>query len=198
MIKENVMAKNILICGVGGQGTVLAAKVISQAAVSTGQKVVSAETIGMAQRGGSVTSHVRIGDEVFSPLIPNGQADLIIAFEASEAVRNIDFLKKNGTVVVNTKIVQPTTASLTGKIFAADEMLSHLKKSGAKVVALDADQIARRIGSPKVVNMVLLGAATKMGLISKDEILCAIKTLVKPDFYELNVNAVNEGEKVSL
>ncbi|MBR6080719.1 MAG: indolepyruvate oxidoreductase subunit beta [Treponema sp.] len=192
------MAKNILICGVGGQGTVLAAKVISQAAVSTGQKVVSAETIGMAQRGGSVTSHVRIGDEVFSPLIPNGQADLIIAFEASEAVRNIDFLKKNGTVVVNTKIVQPTTASLTGKIFAADEMLSHLKKSGAKVVALDADQIARRIGSPKVVNMVLLGAATKMGLISKEEILCAIKTLVKPDFYELNVNAVNEGEKVSL
>lgn len=192
------MAKNILICGVGGQGTVLAAKVISQAAVSTGQKVVSAETIGMAQRGGSVTSHVRIGDEVFSPLIPNGQADLIIAFEASEAVRNIDFLKKNGTVVVNTKIVQPTTASLTGKIFAADEMLSHLKKTGAKVVALDADQIARRIGSPKVVNMVLLGAATKMGLISKEEILCAIKTLVKPDFYELNVNAVNEGEKVSL
>lgn len=192
------MAKNILICGVGGQGTVLAAKVISQAAVSTGQKVVSAETIGMAQRGGSVTSHVRIGDEVFSPLIPNGQADLIIAFEASEAVRNIDFLKKNGTVVVNTKIVQPTTASLTGKIFAADEMLSHLKKTGAKVVALDADQIARQIGSPKVVNMVLLGAATKMGLISKEEILCAIKTLVKPDFYELNVNAVNEGEKVSL
>ena len=192
------MAKNILICGVGGQGTVLAAKVISQAAVSTGQKVVSAETIGMAQRGGSVTSHVRIGDEVFSPLIPNGQADLIIAFEASEAVRNIDFLKKNGTVVVNAKIVQPTTASLTGKIFEADEMISHLKKAGAKVVALDADQIARRIGSPKVVNMVLLGAATKMGVISKDEILCAIKTLVKPDFYELNVNAVNEGEKVSL
>ena len=198
MIKENGMAKNILICGVGGQGTVLAAKVISQAAVSTGQKVVSAETIGMAQRGGSVTSHVRIGDEVFSPLIPNGQADLIIAFEASEAVRNIDFLKKNGTVVVNTKIVQPTTASLTGKNFAADEMLSHLKKTGAKVVALDADQIARKIGSPKVVNMVLLGAATKMGLISKEEILCAIKTLVKPDFYELNVNAVNEGESVSL
>ncbi|MBQ1660902.1 MAG: indolepyruvate oxidoreductase subunit beta [Treponema sp.] len=192
------MAKNILICGVGGQGTVLAAKVISQAAVSTGQKVVSAETIGMAQRGGSVTSHVRIGDEVFSPLIPNGQADLIIAFEASEAVRNIDFLKKNGTVVVNAKIVQPTTASLTGKIFEADEMISHLKKAGAKVVALDADQIARRIGSPKVVNMVLLGAATKMGVISKDEILCAIKTLVKPDFYELNVNAVNEGESVSL
>ncbi len=192
------MAKNILICGVGGQGTVLAAKVISQAAVSTGQKVVSAETIGMAQRGGSVTSHVRIGDEVFSPLIPNGQADLIIAFEASEAVRNIDFLKKNGTVVVNAKIVQPTTASLTGKIFGADEMISHLKKAGAKVVALDADQIARRIGSPKVVNMVLLGAATKMGVISKDEILCAIKTLVKPDFYELNVNAVNEGESVSL
>ena len=82
------MAKNILICGVGGQGTVLAAKVLSQAAVSSGKRVLSAETIGMAQRGGSVVSHVRIGENLFSPLIPKGKADVIIAFEATEAVRN--------------------------------------------------------------------------------------------------------------
>ena len=88
------MAKNILICGVGGQGTVLAAKVLSQAAISKGERVLSAETIGMAQRGGSVTSHVRIGQDVFSPLISKGQADMIIAFEAAEAVRNIDFLNE--------------------------------------------------------------------------------------------------------
>ena len=88
------MSKNILICGVGGQGTVLAAKVLSQAAISSGQHVLSAETIGMAQRGGSVTSHVRIGDDIFSPLIPKGQADIIIAFEAAEAARNISYLKK--------------------------------------------------------------------------------------------------------
>ncbi|MBP5751237.1 MAG: 2-oxoacid:acceptor oxidoreductase family protein, partial [Treponema sp.] len=89
------MAKNILICGVGGQGTVLAAKIIAQAAINQGQKVLSAETIGMAQRGGSVVSHVRIGDDAFSPLIPQGQADLLISFEAAEAVRNIPYLKKD-------------------------------------------------------------------------------------------------------
>ena len=192
------MAKNILICGVGGQGTVLAAKVISQAAVSSGKKVLSAETIGMAQRGGSVTSHVRIGDDVHSPLIPKGQADLIIAFEASEAVRNIEYLKKGGTVVINEKIVQPTTASLTGKIFETEKMIAYLNGIDAKIISVDADSISMKIGSPKVVNMILLGTASKTGLVSKEEILEAIKLLVKPDFYELNVNAVNEGEKVSV
>ena len=98
------MAKNILICGVGGQGTVLAAKVLSQAAISGGEHVLSAETIGMAQRGGSVTSHVRIGEGIFSPLIPKGQADIIISFEAAEAVRNIEYLKADGTVIVNKKV----------------------------------------------------------------------------------------------
>ena len=95
---------NILICGIGGQGTVLAAKLLDQAAIGAGLPVHSAETIGMAQRGGSVTSHVRIGDECFSPLIPYGTADMIIAFEMCEAVRNLDYLKKGGTVVVNKKI----------------------------------------------------------------------------------------------
>ena len=102
------MAKNILICGVGGQGTVLAAKVISQAAIANGEKVLSAETIGMAQRGGSVVSHVRIGSDVYSPLLPLGQADILIAFEAAEAVRNIEYLKEGGTVIDNKKIIQRT------------------------------------------------------------------------------------------
>ena len=189
------MAQNILICGVGGQGTVLAAKVISQAALAEGKKVLSAETIGMAQRGGSVTSHVRIGDDVFSPMIPSGQADLIIAFEASEAVRNIGYLKHGGTAVINTKIVQPTTASLTGKTFEIDMMLGYLEKIGAKIIAVDADSISAKIGNSKTANMVLLGTASRTGVVSKAELLSAIKVLVKPDFYELNVKAVNEGEK---
>ena len=183
--------KNILICGVGGQGTVLAAKVLSQAAISGGEHVLSAETIGMAQRGGSVTSHVRIGEEIFSPLIPKGQADILIAFEAAEAVRNIDYLKKDGMVIVNKKIVQPTTASLTGKTFAEEDMISYLEKAAARVIAVDTDKACESLGSSKVANMVLLGAACKTGLISKDEIKAAIKLLVKPDFYELNVKAVD-------
>ncbi|MCR5437264.1 MAG: indolepyruvate oxidoreductase subunit beta [Treponema sp.] len=185
------MAKNILICGVGGQGTVLAAKVLSQAAISNGERVISAETIGMAQRGGSVVSHVRIGNDVYSPLISKGQADVIIAFEAAEAVRNIEYLKKDGTVIVNKKCVQPTTASLTGKTFSSDTMIDFLKTQSSQVIDVDTDKICTELGSTKIVNMLLLGAACKSGIIKKDELKAAIKLLVKPDFYELNVKAVD-------
>ena len=183
------MAKNIIICGVGGQGTVLAAKVLSQAAIANGERVLSAETIGMAQRGGSVVSHVRIGD-AYSPLVPQGQADLLIAFEAAEAVRNISYLKQGGTVIVNKKVVQPVTASLSGKAFDENEMISYLQKVAGNVVAVDTDEACRELGSSKVVNMVLLGAASRAGLIDGDELKAAIKQLVKPEFYELNVSAV--------
>ena len=185
------MSKNIIICGVGGQGTVLAAKVLSQAAISNGERVLSAETIGMAQRGGSVVSHVRIGEDVFSPLVPQGQADVLIAFEAAEAVRNIAFLKEGGSVIVNKKVVQPVTASLSGKAFDENEMISYLEKVAGKVIAVDTDQACKDLGSTKVVNMVLLGAASKTGLISKDELKAALKLLVKPEFYELNVRAID-------
>ncbi|MBO7122814.1 MAG: indolepyruvate oxidoreductase subunit beta [Treponema sp.] len=189
------MTKNVLICGVGGQGTVLAAKVLSQAALSKGKQVLSAETIGMAQRGGSVTSHVRIGKNAFSPLIPAGRADIIIAFEAAEAVRNISFLKKGGTVVVNDKIVQPTTASILGKSFDAQEMLDYLEAIKAKVICVDAEKISAKLGSSKAVNMILLGAASRTGLVSKEEILSALKILVKPEFLSLNQKAVEEGAR---
>ena len=185
------MSKNIIICGVGGQGTVMAAKVLSQAAISNGERVLSAETIGMAQRGGSVVSHVRIGEDVYSPLVPHGQADVLIAFEAAEAVRNIAFLKQGGSVIVNKKVVQPVTASLSGKTFDENEMISYLEKVAGKVIAVDTDQACKDLGSSKVVNMVLLGAASKTGLISKDELKAALKLLVKPEFYELNVRAID-------
>ena len=185
------MSKNIIICGVGGQGTVLAAKVLSQAAISNGERVLSAETIGMAQRGGSVVSHIRIGQDVFSPLVPQGQADVLIAFEAAEAVRNIEFLKQGGSVIVNKKVVQPVTASLSGKTFDENEMICYLQKVAGNVIAVDTDQACRDLGSSKVVNMVLLGVASKSGLISKEELKAALKLLVKPEFYELNVKAVD-------
>lgn len=185
------MNKNILICGVGGQGTVLAAKVLSQAAISSGQKVMSAETIGMAQRGGSVVSHVRIGEEVYSPLIPEGQADIIIAFEAAEAVRNSKFLKKSGTVIVNKKVVQPITASLTGVTFSEKTMIEYLQQTFENVIAVDTEEACKELGSSKVVNMVLLGAACNSGIIEKSDLKDALKLLVKPDFYELNVKAID-------
>ncbi len=185
------MSKNILICGVGGQGTVLAAKVLSQAAIAGGQKVLSAETIGMAQRGGSVTSHVRMGDDVFSPLIPEDQANIIIAFEAAEAVRNIKYLKKDGLIIVNKKVIQPTTASLTGVTFSEQTMIEFLEKTAGKVIVVDTDEACKTLGSSKVVNMVLLGAACKTNLISKNDLKAALKIMVKPEFYELNCKAID-------
>lgn len=184
------MTKNILICGVGGQGTVLAAKVLAQAAIFAGEKVFSAETIGMAQRGGCVTSHVRIGDEIFSPLIPQGQADIIIAFDICEAVRNLNFLKTDGTVIVNEQIIQPTTASLTGQIFDKNQMLDFLKNNASKVISVDTKSACEKLNSSKVVNMILLGAACKTGLIQKEDLKNALKQLVKPKFFDLNVQAI--------
>ncbi|MCR4578798.1 MAG: indolepyruvate oxidoreductase subunit beta [Treponema sp.] len=188
------MSKNILICGVGGQGTVLAAKVISQAAISNGEKVLSAETIGMAQRGGSVVSHVRIGDDVYSPLIPEAQADIIIAFEAAEAVRNLSYLKENGMIIVNKKVVQPVTASLTGKAFSEDTMISSLQARSSNVICVDTDKACLELGSSKVVNILLLGAACRTGIINTQAVEAAIKLLVKADFYELNIKALHYGE----
>lgn len=184
------MAKNIIICGVGGQGTVLAAKILSQAAITNGERVLSAETIGMAQRGGSVVSHIRIGEDVFSPLVPQGQADVLIAFEAAEAVRNIAYLKQGGSVIVNKKVVQPVTASLSGKVFSEDDMISYLEKIAGKIIVVDTDQACKELGSSKVVNIVLLGAASKTGLINKEDLKAALKLLVKPEFYELNLRAL--------
>ena len=185
------MDKSILLCGVGGQGTVLASKLIAAAFMQAGEVVHSAETIGMAQRGGSVVSHVRIGSDVYSPLISEKTADIIIAFEAAEAVRNIKYLKDNGLVIVNKKIVQPVTASLTGKTFDEETMISYLEKVSGKVIAVDTDQACTDLGNSKVVNIVLLGAACNTGLIDKEQIKSALKLLVKPEFYELNCKAVD-------
>lgn len=184
------MSKNILICGVGGQGTVLAAKVLSQAAAGRGQKVLSAETIGMAQRGGSVVSHVRIGSDVSSPLIPHGCADVIIAFEAAEAVRNISYLKKGGTVIVSSEVVQPVTASLSGKYFEPEVMIDYLRQK-ASVMCVDVKKACTELGSSRVANMVLVGAACRSGIMDAGEIKEAVRLLVKPEFYELNVRAVD-------
>ena len=184
------MGKSIIICGIGGQGTVLAARVLSQAALLAGQKVLAAETIGMAQRGGSVVSHVRIGQGVHSPLVPEGGADIMIAFEAAEAVRNIGYLSPSSVVIVNRKVVPGVSGSLSGKDFPPEAMLRALGEAATKVVAVDPDGVCERLGSSKVANMVLLGAACGEGLFDRGLIGEAMKKLVKADFYELNKKAL--------
>ncbi|CCX88633.1 putative uncharacterized protein [Clostridium sp. CAG:590] len=189
------MSKSVILCGVGGQGTVLASKLISYAAMAKGEEVKSAETIGMAQRGGSVTSHIRIGEEAFSPLIPKGKADVMIAFEPAEAVRNLDYLKPDGVVVVSQKAVKPVTASLSAKVYEGQEMLDYLGKHVSRLVIVDGQQVMEELGSAKVLNVVLLGAAIACNEIdiTVDEIKAAIREKVPERFYELNLRALEAG-----
>jgi len=157
------MNSNILISGVGGQGVVLASKLLARAAMARGDFARTAETIGMAQRGGSVVSHVRIGPS-HSPLIPKGSADLILALEPAEAVRCLSYLKPGGQVVASTKAVKPVTAALSGGGYSAEEMLGYLS-SRARLWAVDAERICREAGSDRAANMALLGAAAASGAL---------------------------------
>ena len=157
------MIRNIVLCGVGGQGTVLASKLLAAAAMEKGYKVMSAETIGMAQRGGNVFSNIRIsdGEDIFAPMIGHGEADLILGFEPGETVRMLPFLKKDGFVITNNRAIKPTTATLTGSTYGAEPMLAYLRKvlDPEHLLVVDGDREAAKLGNPRVLNVVLLGAA---------------------------------------
>lgn len=186
------MRTNIMICGVGGQGIVLTSKLIAATAVSHDVPVMSAETIGMAQKGGSVFSFLRLGESISSPMFPEGEADLLIGFEPAEAVRMFPYLKKGGTAIVNTHPIMPVTAALTGSDYTGAEMLAYLERNAEKVVTVDGDKAITDIGSPKVLNMVMLGAAVASGLLpfSLEEIEQTMRATVKPQFAELNSKAL--------
>lgn len=186
------MNSNCLLCGVGGQGTVLASKLIAFAAMEKGLNVRTAETIGMAQRGGCVVSHVRIGEEIHSPLIPKSKADIIVAFEPAEAVRCLSYLKEGGTVIVAKRAVMPVTASLAGSDYNPDEMLEYLKAKVSNLKVINVDLICGQCGSFKVMNIVLLASAAKSGClgITIDELKNAVKSLVPEKFHALNFKAM--------
>ena len=189
------MSYNILLCGVGGQGTVLASKLLAAGAAKDNKAVHSAETIGMAQRGGPVTSHVRIGDDVYSPLIPKGCADLIIAFEPSEAARNIDYLKKDGAVIVNEVTINPVTQALSGEKYDGQEMLDFLSKKTSNLKVVNSNTLCEKFGSAKFFNVAVLGVALGAGYldISKDAMIQAIECTVKKDFVNTNKEVFNHG-----
>ena len=186
------MNKNIVLCGVGGQGTVLASKLIASAAMDKSLPVMSAETIGMAQRGGSVFSHVRIGEDVYSPMIAKGEADIILGFEPGEAVRMLPFLKEGGTVIVSSREIIPVTATLTNFSYNGSEMLSYLHKHVKNLFVIDARKACEDIGSSKVLNILLLGTAIQSGALglSETDIRDAIKKRLPEKFHELNFKAV--------
>ncbi|MFR1717296.1 indolepyruvate oxidoreductase subunit beta [uncultured Ruminococcus sp.] len=190
------MRKNIILCGVGGQGIVLTSKLLAAAAMAKGIPVMSAETIGMAQKGGSVFSFLRMGEELYSPLFPKGTADLLIGFEPAEAVRMLPYLKSEGTVVLNTHPIQPVTATLGGGAYDAAAMIAYLQKHAGNLTMLDGDAACRKIGSPKVLNMVMLGAVLRSGVLplTLEEVTETMERTVKPQFRELNRKALHIEE----
>lgn len=191
------MKKDILICGVGGQGTVLASKIIAASAMEAGDPVHSAETIGMAQRGGPVTSHVRIGEEAYSPLIPFGSADMILAFEPAEAVRNLRYLKPDGIVIVNSVPVKPVTESLMPTGYDGTEMIAYLKKKCTCIV-IDGEALCRPFGSSRYFNIAILGVAAASGRlgIAKEIVLQEIKRRVPEKYLEANKAAFQAGAEI--
>lgn len=191
------MKKDVLICGVGGQGTVLASKIIAASAMVAGNPVHSAETIGMAQRGGPVTSHVRIGEEAYSPLIPLGSADLILAFEPAEAVRNLGYLKKDGCVIVNSVPTKPVTESLQPSGYDGTEMIAYLKKQCACIV-IDAEELCRPFGSSRYFNIAILGVAAGSGRlgIERSAVLGEIEKRVPAKYVETNKSAFLAGVRI--
>lgn len=195
---------NVLLTGVGGQGTVLAAKVLAQAAQDKGWQVRTAETIGMAQRGGNVVSHVRMGnagEEVFAPLVAQGTADLAIAFEPAEAARVLPYLAPTGTMVTATTGIQPVTAALSTHPYRAADVLASIERSlapGQRLVVIDDAALCAQAGGRKVLNTVLLASALQTGAIPLclDDLRSAITECVKSRFVDLNLSAIDAAASV--
>lgn len=187
------MNKNIVLCGVGGQGTVLASKLIAAAAMKKDIPVMSAETIGMAQRGGSVFSHIRMGEGLYSPMIAKGTADIIIGFEPGEAVRQLPYLKPGGQVIVSRRAIMPVTATLSGTPYSGDEMTAYLEEHIPHLLAVDTAHACQEIGSPKVLNILLLGAAIHSGALelTEEDFKEAIRERLPERFHELNFRALS-------
>ncbi len=192
------MNKDILICGVGGQGTVLASRIIAAAAMEEGSSVHSAETIGMAQRGGSVTSHVRSGDEAYSPMIPFGAADMLLAFEPGEAVRNLRYLRRGGTAVVNTTAVKPVTESLRDTGYDGSEMVNYLQGK-CDCIFINAEEVCKPFGSTKFFNIIMLGVAAGSGHLGlkSETLLKMIGQYVPSRFLDVNIRAFNAGMEIA-
>lgn len=183
---------NILIVGVGGQGTLLASKLMGKIYIDSGYDVKVSEVHGMSQRGGSVVTYVRAGEKVYSPVIDKGEADMIISFEALESARWLPYLKKGGVIISNTAQIDPMPV-IMGNAEYPENILEKISALGVKVVSADALSLAEQAGSAKAVNIVLLGIAAKQLGIDKQECLDAIRATVPQKTIEVNERAFELG-----
>ena len=203
--ESDKMSYDILLAGVGGQGLMLLSAVLGEACTASMMSVVTQEQHGLAQRSGSITAHVRIG-EAYSPMIPYGEADVIIAMEAMEALRNIEYLKREGAIVMNSRVIHPVieTNNLVVKrrenlpYVTFDDILKQLRKATRQVWAVDAVALATEAGNPRTENVVLLGAASRLEdfPLIRNQLLKAVKKIVPSKTVEANMKAFELGEKI--
>ena len=186
--------KNIIFVGVGGQGVVLASNVLAQVCLNAEQDIKKAEVHGMSQRGGSVSSHLRYGEKVFSPLIPLGEADIVVSFEWMEALRYLEFLKPGGILVVSTQKIVPVSVTF-GMGDYPDDVEERIKERGFDLISLDALGIAQELGNSKVVSTVMLGALSNHLKLTEKQWLEAIAQSVPPKSLEMNEKAFEAGRK---
>ncbi len=183
--------KNVMIVGVGGQGTLLASRILGNTVINEGYDVKVSEVHGMSQRGGSVVTYVKYGDQVFSPIIGRGEADIILAFELLEAYRALPFLKKGGKLIVNTQQMDPMPV-ITGAAEYPKDILEKLRAC-ADVTALDALALAHQAGNGKAVNVVLMGRMARDTDIDREKWIETIKTTVPEKFLDVNLKAFALG-----
>lgn len=183
---------NILIVGVGGQGTLLTSRIIADVAVQMGYDVKVSEVHGMAQRGGSVVSQVRFGDKVYSPIIKKGDADIILAFEKVEAARWLDYLKKDGTVIINNERVDPLPV-MTGKAKYPEDIDQKIKQLVKKTVVVNASDIARSCGNVRAANVVMVGLLSAALGFSADQVEASIQKTVPAKAIDINLQAFHKG-----
>ena len=186
------MTKNIMIVGVGGQGSLLASKMLGQLLLSSGYDVKVSEVHGMSQRGGSVVTYVRYGEKVYSPIIDKGEADYIISFEKLEAARYVSYLKKGGKIIVSNQEIDPMPV-IIGAAQYPENLIEKMRAAGADVDAIDALDLAMQAGSSKAVNLVLMGRLSKYFDATEEMWMQALEACVPPKFLELNKKAFALG-----
>ena len=184
--------KNIMIVGVGGQGSLLASKLLGRLLLSKGYDCKVSEVHGMSQRGGSVVTYVRWGEKVYSPIIDKGQADAIVSFELLEAARYTEYVRPGGRIVVNTQQINPMPV-ITGAAEYPADLVKKMEEKGIQVDAFDALAVAEEAGSPKAVNIALMGRLSNYFDFTEEEWLAAIEESVPPKFLELNRKAFRLG-----
>jgi indolepyruvate ferredoxin oxidoreductase beta subunit len=185
---------NIMIVGVGGQGTLLASRLLGSVAQKQDYDVKVSEVHGMSQRGGSVVTYVKMGRKVYSPIIEKGEADFLLAFEKLEALRWIDYLKKEGTLILNDQEIDPMPV-ITGNAAYPEGIIEKLQAAGVSVRCIDALEKARECGNIKAVNIVLIGLLARTSSIPKEIWLKSIEEVVPQRFLEVNIKAFNSGYK---